>query len=71
MNQITLIMLTFTNYINHIIDEISKEKDNLLKTIAKQKRLELEEFRAMKKKISKSTALLLYGIKIPLLKGCD
>jgi hypothetical protein len=25
----------------------------------------------MKKKISKSTSLLLYGIKIPLLKGCD
>ena len=35
MNQITLIMLSFTNYINHIIDEITKEKDNLLKTIAK------------------------------------
>jgi len=33
--------------------------------------VEIEEFRDMKKKISKSSALLLYGIKIPLVKGCD
>jgi hypothetical protein len=62
---LTLAIISNSFYLNTLIDEISKEKDQILKNIQRTKRIEGEQFIELSKMISKQTALILFNQKLP------